>query len=126
LFFDQLKTRNSKQTDRRTNEQTHYQFGRRARREGRSGQRGELLEGNNMIKVPRVLPGFIEVEADRYKPSEKATVAEWRAAKAFLRSAGDRRIIFKMVRIAEQLNIPDDVVLLPRLKALAESTPFVG
>jgi len=36
-----------------------------------------------MIKVPLVLPGFIEVEADRYKSSEKATVAEWRAAKAF-------------------------------------------
>jgi hypothetical protein len=80
-------------------------------------------------KLPRTLPTFIEVEPDSYASSAEATVAQWRAQKKLLRPVGDfdalprtmgvRRTIHRMVRLADTFGIPDDVPLLPRLKALA-------
>jgi hypothetical protein len=75
-------------------------------------------------KLPRTLPGNIEIEPDRYAASLEATVAQWRAAKAFPRP-DHQGTISKIVDLADRFNIPDDVPLLPRLLALAQNTPLL-
>jgi hypothetical protein len=49
------------------------------------------------------------------------TAAEWRKARPFLKDRfdNDRRLIRHVIRMADALGIPDDVVLLPRLQALS-------
>jgi hypothetical protein len=70
-------------------------------------------------RIPRTLPGYIEVETDTFRHIEKATVAEWRAAKQIEREGRRRRAINRMIRFADELSIPDDTPLLPRIQAMA-------
>jgi hypothetical protein len=72
-------------------------------------------------------------EDDSFLLPDRATVADWRKAKrTFARGieAGAYRLdslqtIKQMVKIADAFGLPDDVVLLPRLQALAKDNVVV-
>jgi hypothetical protein len=87
------------------------------------------MSTNVVIKIPRSLPALWDEKADGYRLPGDATVGQWRLAK---RSARKGELIGavtprtyasavnRMVKIADLLGLPDDVVLLPRLRALAD------
>ena len=77
-------------------------------------------------RIPRKLPGFIEAdnEGNAFIDSEQATVAQWRAAGRYIAQQNEYapwrlRAVRQMVRIASAFEIPEDVSLLPRLRAIA-------
>jgi hypothetical protein len=75
---------------------------------------------NKKLQLPKSYAQFLE-RPDGFVDADKATVSDWktavRLAKEDLRQspAGAKQLI----RLAEFLRIPEDVALLPRLRALA-------
>ena len=67
-------------------------------------------------RLPATLPAFVEYELGKFVCQQSATAAEWRAAKKVRRD----RDVAQVVRIADAIGIPDEVVLLPRLRALSD------
>lgn len=80
------------------------------------------------LRIPRALPCLWDDHADGYLSPEFATAGQWRAAKRSSRKAELKgavtpgtyaRAVRQVVKVADALRIPDDVVLLPRLQSLA-------
>jgi len=77
------------------------------------------------VRVPAVVPAFLEVEEATFVDSAKATTAQWRVAASRLQQAllsdSDRQLVLRpvcqMVSIAEALGIPDEAVLLASVRA---------
>ena len=79
------------------------------------------------FRIPQRLPPLWLQSPDAFVLPENATVAQWREAKRGLPKAFEMggcseagaRAIRRMVKIADAFALPDNVVLLPRLRALA-------
>jgi hypothetical protein len=78
------------------------------------------------VKIPTVLPGFVEKATDSFVSINNATVADWKAMAAMKdgsrQETSNRRKARKMVEIARSLRLPDDVVLLPHLEKISEQS----
>jgi hypothetical protein len=68
-------------------------------------------------KIPATFPAWLDLGDDRFVSSADATAGQWRAYK---KHAKDRSVS-QMVRLANAFRIPDDVSLLPRLRALCST-----
>ena len=80
------------------------------------------------FKIPEKLHP-IEVAPDVFFFPEEATVGHWRAALKYWQSEGfipHSREIKQMIKIADELGLSDDVVLLPHLKSLASAENIVA
>jgi hypothetical protein len=80
------------------------------------------------FKIPDKLHA-IEVGPDAFVFPEDATVGHWRAALKYWQSEGfipQPREIKQMIKIADALGLPDDVVLLPHLKSLASAENVIA
>jgi hypothetical protein len=74
------------------------------------------------FKIPQRYARFIEIEPDVLKDAVDATVAEWRTARR-LAERGMRPSPVganELLRLARILGFPDDLPLLPGLKAIAD------
>ena len=75
------------------------------------------------VEIPETLHA-IEVGPDAFVFPEEATVGHWRAALKYWQSEGflpQPREIKQMIKIADELGLSNDVVLLPHLKSLASA-----
>jgi hypothetical protein len=80
------------------------------------------------FKIPEKLHA-IEVRPDAFVFPEEATVGHWRAALKYWQSEGlipHPREIKQMIKIADELGLSDDVVLLPHLKSLVSAENVVA
>jgi hypothetical protein len=93
----------------------------------------QTKEAKMSIKtIPQTLPGLIQITPepdDRWTSCEAATAGDWRAAKRleieaagrYLRTHGWRkRAIGRMVALADALGVPDDAVLMHRLRTFPD------
>ncbi len=71
----------------------------------------------NEITIPAKRPEWLQTE-DHFVLSETATAGQWRAHQKHMPRDHD---VDQFVRIANRLGLADDVPLLPRLHALANS-----
>jgi len=77
------------------------------------------------VRVPAILPAYLEIEPGIFADSGKATTAQWRIAVTRLQelslSESERDLVLRpacqMVSIADALGLPDDATLLPTLRA---------
>ena len=65
-------------------------------------------------EIPEQLPEFVEC-ADAFIPSNEATVEEWQ------RHKNPDKSVHQILKLAGKLALPDNVPLLPRLRALARA-----
>jgi hypothetical protein len=65
-------------------------------------------------EIPEQLPEFVEC-GDAFIPSNEATLEEWQ------RHKNPDNSVNQILKLAEKLTLPDNVPLLPRLRALARS-----
>ena len=65
-------------------------------------------------EIPNQLPEFVEC-GDVFVPSDEATVEEWQ------RHKNPDNSVVQILKLAGKLALPDNVPLLPRLRALARS-----
>jgi hypothetical protein len=65
-------------------------------------------------EIPRQLPEFVEC-GDAFVPSDEATVGEW------LRHKNPDKSVTQILKLARELGLPDNIPLLPRLRALAKA-----
>jgi hypothetical protein len=65
-------------------------------------------------EIPKQLPEFVEC-GDAFVPSNEATVEEWQ------RHKNPDSSVNQILKLAEKLALPDNVPLLPRLRALAKT-----
>jgi hypothetical protein len=63
-------------------------------------------------EIPNQLPEFVEC-GDAFIPSNEATLEEWQ------RHKNPNRSVNQILKLAGKLALPDNVPLLPRLRALA-------
>lgn len=87
-----------------------------------------MTSNGKEYRIPRELPYLWDEQTGSYKNPEKATVGQWRQAKRCARK-GElaravtpgtyARTVSKMVKLADVFGLPDDVLLVPRLQALA-------
>jgi hypothetical protein len=72
---------------------------------------------------PKRWASFVEAEPNSFKSAGDATVADWRTATRLAKQTGEREPVGarKLLHAAKLLGIPEDVPLVPRLKALAAS-----
>ncbi len=76
-------------------------------------------------KLPRTLPGFVEIAPDQFRACEELTVDEWRTAKQFESEYWRKRSVIRMVKLADLLSVPGDVPLLPYLRSIASDNVAV-
>jgi hypothetical protein len=65
-------------------------------------------------EIPKQLPEFVKC-GDALVPSDKATVEEWQ------RHKDPDNSVNQILKLAKKLGLPDNIPLLPRLRALAEA-----
>ena len=65
-------------------------------------------------EIPNQLPEFVEC-GDAFVPSDEATVEEWQ------RHKDPDNSVNQILKLAKKLGLPDNIPLLPRLRALAEA-----
>ena len=65
-------------------------------------------------EIPKQLPEFVEC-GDASVPSDEATLEEWQRHKEPDTSVN------QILQLAKKLGLPDNIPLLPRLRALAEA-----
>jgi hypothetical protein len=67
------------------------------------------------LKIPRLLPAFVQVKPDVFRTCEKATAADWRRFKALAKGqpGAPRSAINRMLRLADILGLSEDVPLYP-------------
>jgi hypothetical protein len=61
-------------------------------------------------------PAFLETESGQFKAAAEATVAEWRAAKR-IEKGWRRRLISKMLKLADGMGLAENAPLLCCLRA---------
>jgi len=66
-------------------------------------------------EIPNELPEFVECGGDAPVPSDEATVEEWQ------RHKNPDNSVDQILKLAEKIGLPDDIPLLPRLRALARA-----
>ena len=66
-------------------------------------------------EIPKELPQFVECGEDAPVPSDEATVEEWQ------RHKNPDNSVVQILKLAEKIGLPDDIPLLPRLRALARA-----
>jgi hypothetical protein len=82
-----------------------------------------MIGKTQRLELPQRYETRVEAEPGRFKNAEDATVADWRIARrlaeqnALPAPVGSNQLL----RLARAFAIPDDVPLLPRLRALAAS-----
>ena len=64
-------------------------------------------------EIPKGLPEFVEC-GDAFVPSDEATLEEWR------RHKDPDNSVNQILKLAKKVGLPDNVPLLPRLRALAK------
>ena len=64
-------------------------------------------------EIPKQLPELVEC-GDAFVPSDEATVEEWQ------RHKNPDESVNQILKLAKKLGLPDNISLLPRLRALAE------
>ena len=77
------------------------------------------------VRVPAILPAFLEVDEATFVDSAKATTAQWRVAASRLQQASlsdsDHQLVLRpvcqMVSIADAFGIPDEAALLASVRA---------
>lgn len=71
------------------------------------------------IEMPHLFPAYVETANGSFVPCDEATVAQWKEQKSIAsnRSLVDRRVIARLVKIADVLGLPDETPLVPRIKA---------
>jgi hypothetical protein len=65
-------------------------------------------------EIPKELPEFVEC-GDAFIPSNEATLEEWQ------RHKNPDNSVNQILKLAEKLTLPDNIPLLPRLRALART-----
>lgn len=65
-------------------------------------------------EIPSQLPEFVEC-GDAFVPSAEATVGEW------LRHKNPDNAVRQILKLAAKLELPDNIPLLPRLRALTKA-----
>ena len=69
-------------------------------------------------EIPELLPEFVEC-GDAFIPSNEATLEEWQ------RHKNPDKSVNQILKLAGKLALPDNVPLLPRLRALARANVLV-
>jgi hypothetical protein len=69
-------------------------------------------------EIPKQLPEFVEC-GNAFVPSNEATVEEWQ------RHKNPDNSVDQILKLAAKLALPDNVPLLPRLRALAKTNVLV-
>jgi hypothetical protein len=65
-------------------------------------------------EIPKQLPELVEC-GGAFVPSDEATVEEWQ------RHKNPDESVNQILKLAKKLGLPDNIPLLPRLRALAEA-----
>jgi hypothetical protein len=65
-------------------------------------------------EIPKQLPDFVEC-GDAFVRSDEATVGEWQ------RHKNPDKSVYQILKLAKKLGLPDNIPLLPRLRALAKT-----
>jgi hypothetical protein len=65
-------------------------------------------------EIPKQLPEFVEC-GDAFIPLNEATVGEWQ------RHKNPDNSVDQILKLAEKIGLPDNIPLLPRLRALAKT-----
>jgi hypothetical protein len=65
-------------------------------------------------EIPKQLPEFVEC-GGAFVPSDEATVGEWQ------RHKNPDKSVNQILKLAKKLGLPDNIPLLPRLRALAKA-----
>jgi hypothetical protein len=65
-------------------------------------------------EIPKLLPKFVEC-GDASVPSDEFTIEEWQ------RHKNPDTSVDQILKLAKKLGLPDNIPLLPRLRALAEA-----
>ena len=65
-------------------------------------------------EIPNQLPEFVEC-GDAFVPSDEATVEEWQ------RHKNPNNSVDQILKLAKKIGLPDNIPLLPRLRALAKA-----
>jgi hypothetical protein len=74
--------------------------------------------GMARYEIPKQLPEFVEC-GNAFVPSNEATLEEWQ------RHKNPDNSVDQILKLAAKLALPDNVPLLPRLRALAKSNVLV-
>jgi hypothetical protein len=69
-------------------------------------------------EIPKQLPEFVEC-GNAFVPSNEATLEEWQ------RHKNPDNSVNQILKLAAKLALPDNIPLLPRLRALAKSNVLV-
>lgn len=64
-------------------------------------------------EIPKQLPEFVEC-GDVFVPSDEATVEQWQ------RHKNPDNSVDQILKLAKKIGLPDNIPLLPRLRALAK------
>ena len=65
-------------------------------------------------EIPKQIPEFVDC-GDVFVPSNEATLEEWQ------RHKNPDKSVNQILKLAEKLALPDNIPLLPRLRALARA-----
>jgi hypothetical protein len=65
-------------------------------------------------EIPKQLPEFVEC-GDVFVPSDEATVEQWQ------RHKNPDNSVDQILKLAKKIGLPDNIPLLPRLRALAKA-----